>query len=317
MLTALASASPTISPSLDQAYATALETYLTLASDEALADAYELGRRALAEQLSLIELIDIHETAVLRLLSAARPTTDSLPQSMLAARRFLLQSTAPFVALQRNCQENLEALRRLNVILDGEARRIAQSLHDDVFQLFATAYLELAAIRSTASESLQVRIDKVTSQLDLTREQLRQLSHELRAPVLDRYGLVAALKFLVRSFRQRTGLDVTARLPDQHQRFSDCIETATYRIAQEALTNISRHANVDTAELELSITEHSLALVVSDCGAGFDASRLQHAPEEAGLGVAGMRERANLLGGTLILESTPGQGTEIRMTVPL
>lgn len=309
--------SPAETTSVSDAYALALEAYLARESDEALSEAYDLGRRALGEHFSLIDLINLHETVTLRLLAATDAPTESLKRALSASGRFLLQSVSPFAALQLNSQDSIATLRRFNSILDGEARRIAQSLHDDVFQLFAATYLELAEIRTQVPESIQARIDKVALQLDQTREQLRQLSHELRPPALDRFGLTAALTFLVESFRRRAGLEISARLPPPECRFSSRIETAVYRVAQEALTNVSRHAKYKQAELELLATDGRLDLTVKDHGVGFDTSIVRQAPDASGLGIDGMRERAVMLGGTLTLESTPGGGTQVHMSVPL
>jgi signal transduction histidine kinase len=149
---------------------------------------------------------------------------------------------------------------------------------------------------------------------------VRDLSIDLRPPVLDDLGLVTALGWYVDRYTQRTGLnvDVVAELPDPNERFSRELETACFRIAQEALTNVVRHASASKVALQLTRTAKTLTLVVKDNGVGFDLKSLRkRSPRAATLGLVSMQERAHAAGGTLEIESVPSRGTRIGFIVPL
>jgi signal transduction histidine kinase len=143
---------------------------------------------------------------------------------------------------------------------------------------------------------------------------LRRLAHELRPTILDDLGLRPALEFLAEGFASRAGIKVIVRgtcegrLPAQ-------IENAVYRIVQEALTNAARHARATAVTVELEQAAHRLVCSVRDDGVGFDSEALLGRGAR-GLGLLGMRERLTPFGGTLQIHSAPGQGTEVRVTVP-
>jgi signal transduction histidine kinase len=171
---------------------------------------------------------------------------------------------------------------------------------------------------SQASEVCHIKdnIEAVDQALRLVRD----LSVELRPPVLDDFGLVTALHWFVDRYKKRTGLDVDVviDMPDENERFSRDLETACFRIAQEALTNIVRHAQANQALLRLVRDANVLLLSVKDNGAGFDPESLRkRAPRAATLGLIGMQERAHAAGGTIEINSAISQGTEVRLTLPL
>src|SRR5690606_38506679 len=158
------------------------------------------------------------------------------------AGRFLIECLSPFEVLQLGNKEANAALRRLNQILEEEAKRIAHVLHDEAAQMLATVYLELSDLMREAPDTVGEHVKRITSHLDTVREQLRRLSHELRPPILDQLGLLPALQFLGDGYRKRTALDVTVS-GSVSGRFHPEIETAIYRAVQESLNNVVRHAN--------------------------------------------------------------------------
>jgi signal transduction histidine kinase len=146
---------------------------------------------------------------------------------------------------------------------------------------------------------------------------MRNLALELRPIMLDTLGLEAALRWLAEHHQQLTGTPVEvvghltgATLPAE-------VATACFRVAQEALTNVARHANARHVWIELSQSESGLELVVRDDGVGFDAAALGQAVQRGHLGLEGMHERVHILGGTLAIKTQPGRGTTIRATFPL
>jgi len=149
---------------------------------------------------------------------------------------------------------------------------------------------------------------------------VRDLSVDLRPPVLDDFGLATALCWYVDRYTKRTGLrvDVAIELPDPNQRFSCDIETACFRLAQETLTNIVRHAQADHVLLQLVKDGDVLLLSVRDDGVGFDPKSLRkRAPRAATLGLISMQERAHAAGGAIEINSVISEGTEVRFSVDL
>ena len=209
-----------------------------------------------------------------------------------------------------------EALRRLNERLEEEARRIAHALHDEAGQLLASVHLALEEVARELPAPAAERFRAVRPLLDVIEEQLRRLSHELRPTVLDDLGLVPALEFLAGGVSKRAGIAVTVE-GSTGGRLRPGIETALYRIAQEALTNVTKHARATCASIRLGRQGELLRCSVRDDGIGFDLPSLQARRGAQGLGLIGIRERVGALGGSLEISSAPGQGTDLAITIPL
>lgn len=306
-----------IAPSLQDEYREALRDYLGGSGEAALHKAYELGRQALASGIGLLGLVDIHQAATAAVLKArAGP---AMPDLQRSAGRFLMESLSPFEMMQLGNQESNAALRRLNEILEEEARRIAHVLHDEAAQLLASVYLELAEIQREAPPApVRERVERITSHLDLVREQLRRLSHELRPPILDQLGLLPALQFLADGFRKRYALDVTISNKTEHNgRFPKAIETALYRTVQEALNNVIRHAQATCTAVTVWNTKWTVCCSVKDDGRGFNPPPPGTDTAPRGLGLLGIQERVASLHGTLKVDSAPGAGTELLISIPL
>lgn len=211
------------------------------------------------------------------------------------------------------------AVGRLIAGEEEARRRIARELHDDHCQRLAALGFELEAVRRQLAEDDPRRsgLDALGANLAGLGEDLRRLSHELHPAILERRGLSAALRDACGEIERRHGLTVRLSLPQDEGRLPQLphdIALGLYRIAQEALTNIIRHAAAREVHVTLRISSRQARLSVADDGAGF-------APHEAhqsgGLGLASIKERAGLLGGRFRIASAPGAGTEIEVTVPL
>lgn len=296
-------------------YRAALERFMGGAGEAALSNAYEIGRRALAGGLGILDLVSMHEKAVATLLP--RKSADDMAGS------FLLESLSPFEISLRSVDEANAALRRLNELLEGEVGRIAHALHDQAGSILATATLELDMAVRELLPSGHRRLASVRRLLDETGEQLRHLSHELRPTILDDLGLRPALEFLAQGIEQRTGLKikVTGQL---RTRLPVGAEIAVYRIAHEALNNAVRHGG-GSPNVTIAIEQigggpqgaEQVRCVISDDGAGFDVDTVLAPGGKRGLGLLGMRERASAVGGTCQIISAPGQGTRVEVVVPL
>lgn len=298
------------------AYTDALIAYLQKRDELTLHKGYELGRQALGVGMSILDLVGTHHKALASVTPAADET--GIREYFQLGQWFLIECLSSFEMLQTGNRETNAALIRLNEILEAEARRIAHVLHDESAQLLASVYLELAEIlNESPPDAVRIRIDRITSHLDQVREQLRRLSHELRPPILDQLGLLPALEFLADGYRKRAGLDVSVT-GSSNGRVQETIETTLYRAVQEALNNISRHANARHVDIEVWREGGSLHCSVRDDGKGFSLSRDSSGRSaRTGLGLLGIQERLRPLYGSMLMDSVPGKGTLLHIIVPL
>ncbi|MBI3029578.1 MAG: PAS domain S-box protein [Candidatus Rokubacteria bacterium] len=209
-----------------------------------------------------------------------------------------------------------EALRRLNESLEEEARRIAHALHDEAGQLLASVYLALEELAREIPPAAGGRIKEIRKRLHVMEEQLRRLSHELRPTILDDLGLLPALEFLVEGVAKRSALSATVK-GSSGERLPAMIETALYRIVQEALTNVTKHAQATSVTVQVQREERRVRCSVRDDGIGFDVPAASGRRRAGGLGLIGIRERVDAFRGTLQIVSAPGQGTELVVLIPL
>ena len=210
-----------------------------------------------------------------------------------------------------------DALRRINESLEEQARQIAQTLHDEAGQFLTAAHIALAeAMRELPAPSAE-QLQRVREHLDRIEEQLRRLAHELHPRILDDLGLVMALQFLALGFEKRRGIAVIVESALQ-TRLRPAVELVVYRLVQEALSNASRHARARRVEVRLEQSPGVLHCSVADDGIGFDAAALEArlAAGENGMGLSGIRDRIEGLGGTLDIDSVPGRGTRLSIILP-
>jgi signal transduction histidine kinase len=206
-----------------------------------------------------------------------------------------------------------DALQRVVTAQEAERKRLARELHDETGQALTSILLGLRAVEeASGDERRSAAIESLRDLVRATLQDVRQLAVELRPTALDDFGLVPALERLISTFAESTGIhvDLEARLPE---RLPPEIETALYRILQEALTNIVKHARATRASIVITRKQSSVTAVVEDDGIGFEPGS---APAD-GLGLVGMRERVGLLGGRLAIESTPEAGTTLLAEVPV
>ena len=207
-----------------------------------------------------------------------------------------------------------QALHRLNDRLEEVARRIAHALHQEAAQLLVSVHIALDEVARDLPGPEGERLRKVKGLLDEVFQQLRHLSHELRPTILDNLGLQPALLFLAEGVSKRTGLRISVR-GSTEGRLPPLIETALYRTIQEALTNVTTHAQATNVSVELQRDPERLRCSIRDDGIGFSFEAV--ARGERGLGLIEIQERLRALGGTLEIRSAPGRGTELHVTVPL
>jgi PAS domain S-box-containing protein len=196
-----------------------------------------------------------------------------------------------------------------------ERRHLARELHDEVGQALTGLRLLLKPDRELRSSQMNFRTEQARGVVDLLLERIRALSFDLRPAALDELGLLPALLVLFERYTRQTGVHVTFKHDGVDERFEPEVETSAYRIIQEALTNVARHADIGSVTVRVWATAEILSLQVEDRGRGFDSEAALARAASGGL--TGMRERVALLAGQLTIESTPSTGTEITAELPL
>jgi signal transduction histidine kinase len=206
-----------------------------------------------------------------------------------------------------------DALRRVVRGEELERKRLARELHDETGQALTSILLGLKAVEEAkSSDELRVALGELRELVVATLQDVRRLAVELRPKALDDFGLVPALERLVETFHEGTGTKVQLEAHLGRERLPADLETTIYRIVQEALTNITKHAEAQNVSISLVRRRHAVTTVVEDDGKGFDLSAVR----EDSLGVVGIRERVALLGGRVTVESSAA-GTTIAVEVPV
>ena len=224
--------------------------------------------------------------------------------------------TRQYGAALTRSEEALRALTAQIIISqEDERRRIARELHDNLMQKLAIVENELSRLRLGSTESLDQASEELSSiehQVANISDDVRAISHGLHPSILDDLGLEPAIRQLVRDFAERSSQPAQFRGAHVPAAIPPAIALTLYRIAQEALGNIRKHASEASVVLTLNGLPGELRLLVEDNGPGFNLNQIT----EAGLGLRSMQERAHLVGGRLIVTSSPGQGTSIEAIIP-
>lgn len=295
-------------------YRRALADYLSGAGEDALLRAYELGRQAMTHGVGLLEMVSLHHD-MLRQALTRRPPGERLA-ALRSADAFLIEALSPYEMSQQAVGEANSILRRLNQLLEEEARRIAHALHDEAGGILASARIALDLAARDQSAATAGQLSEVRQLLDDTGERLRHLSHELRPTILDDLGLRAALVFLTQGVAQRSGVKATV-VGEMRGRPPPGVELAVYRVTQEALNNAVRHAKGLTAlMIHLGRQRGELKCTIQNDGAGFDVEAVMNDRQRTGLGLLGMRERIHSIGGSVQIRSTPEDGTAVEIRIP-
>jgi signal transduction histidine kinase len=240
---------------------------------------------------------------------------DALPESVLASTFAILALALSAATADRRRSAQAELSQRLLAAREDERRRISRRLHDDVGQLLTALRLNLQRI--TPREGDVPIVADSFALVDDSLARVRALSVDLRPPVLDDLGLDAAVHWFAKRAGERAGFDVTVESSLGAARLPDAVETAAFRIVQQALTNIARHADATRVRVELARGPRDVVLTVADDGTGFDvAAAIANAESGESLGLLDMREMAALAGGALAFSSVPGGGCTVRARFP-
>jgi PAS domain S-box-containing protein len=221
-------------------------------------------------------------------------------------------------ALARSREELRELATAASSAREQEQARIARELHDELAQSLSTLKMDIALIRGArpAAEDgvLGKRLDRMEKQIDGTIAAMRRIAADLRPLALDDLGLLPAIEALVQDFERRTGIRCELAIGDEHLALPDAHATAVFRIVQESLTNVVKHARAKRVEIVVDADDEAVTVSVRDDGTGFAADGPRK-PQSYGL--LGIRERAYLLGGDMRVTTAPGEGTEIEVRLPV
>jgi PAS domain S-box-containing protein len=285
--------------------------------DESLNLAREVGRgliqRRLVETPYELRLIRKNGSEAICMVSTNLITSDGEPKGF--------QNIARDVTQEKRMQENLRYyLQEITRAQEEERKRIARELHDDTAQLLGSLSRQLDNFvrkKHGLAPNEVLFLKDLQAQLNRGVQSVHRFVQDLRPSLLDDLGLIPALRSLMKDLQEYEGIGTKLKVVGGERRFSPEFESLLFRIVQEALSNIRRHAQASEAQVVMEFAKDKVKVTISDNGQGFELSgRVDDLPRSGKLGLAGMQERARLLGGTFEVKSTPGKGTTLIVEVP-
>jgi len=213
--------------------------------------------------------------------------------------------------LDRLESERRDSARRALLVQEGERRRVARELHDEVGQTLTGVMLQVEGLAGTIPDEFREQLDELRETARQGTEEVRRIARQLRPEALEDLGLQSALAALATAFGEQAKVPIERKL-DHGPPLSEEQELVVYRVAQEALTNVARHAGASKVELRLRRTDEQVVLAVRDDGRGLPSAALPSSH-----GIRGMRERAMLIGAQLTIIGPPDGGTEVKLAIPL
>jgi len=298
-----------------------------------------LGRAAAFFAEALVPIEKTHRGAseanihLNQIIKALGQRTLELAESVKELKLEILQRTAAEDALKTseltnsnllaNSLEMQEELRHLSRQLlsahEEERRKISRELHDVIAQTLSSINVRLSDLKAEPETSREMLFQKIESTQILVEnsvEIVHRFARELRPSVLDDLGLIPALETYMQSFMQETGVRVRLMAFGGIENSDSATLTILYRIAQEALTNIARHAHASSAEVSIVDRDGAIRMEIKDDGIGFEVDGKSCAKKTIRLGLLGMKERIEMIGGSFCIESAPGKSTTIRVEIP-
>jgi signal transduction histidine kinase len=246
-----------------------------------------------------------------------------IAQRRLAEKSFLESEKHYALLLEqsRQMQDQLRLLsRQLLSAQEEERKKISRELHDVIAQTLASINVQLSALKKEAAlnaRGLEGSISRTQELVEQSVDIVHRFARELRPTVLDDVGLIPALHTFMKTFREQTGIRVSLTAAAAVEHMDAGGRTALYRVAQEALANVARHAQASEAEVVIQKLNGCISMKIKDNGKGFQEGRVLHAKKRKRLGLLGMRERLEMVGGNFAFTSAPDKGTTILAQIPL
>lgn len=230
------------------------------------------------------------------------------------------RNTSRLLEQSRRLQEQLRLLsRRVLSAQEEERKRISRELHDVIAQTLTGINVRLATLKMEATintKGLSEKISRTQLLVEKSVDIVHQFARELRPAVLDDLGLISALRSFMKSFMKETGIRVSLTVFAGVDKLDSARRTVLYRVAQEALTNVARHAQASRVKASIQRLPKAVCMQIKDNGKSFDVERMWHTRKNQHLGLLGMMERVEMFGGKFTVESAPGQGTTIHAQIP-
>jgi signal transduction histidine kinase len=299
----------------EKKYRSALRAYAAHASEAGLIQAYELGREAMENGKSLLEIASIHHETQLACFKEA-DGAERRVAFLRASADFFRESLSPYEMANRGFQDAVKALRQLNEMLEEKIKRVAHAVHDEAGQLLVAVHLALADLSRGLANPQQEQLQAVEGLLQEVEQQLRSYSHELRPTILDDLGWIPAVRFLAERVTRRANLPIEIK-GTLKERLPGDVEITLYRVVQEALNNATKHAKASRVVIRVRRSSRTLSCLIQDDGTGFELRAVQSDTKRSGLGLVSMKERLSAIGGTLTIDSAPGRGTRLLIRVPV
>ena len=258
-------------------------------------------------------------------------------RDLLASNRKLTQEIARRKAAEQSLRQNrkdanelLSAARRTHKQLqllsrrilssqEEERKRISRDLHDVVAQMLNGINLRLAELRketATSSAGLDRKISRTQRLVEESVDNVHRFARQLRPAMLDDLGLIPAMEAFAKSFARDTGIRVTLDTTTKLEELNGAKRTALFRVVQEALTNVVRHARAKRVDISLQLRGETVHMRIKDNGKSFDVHKVMHSGKVRHVGLLGMKERVDMIGGAFEIESSPGKGTTIHVAIP-
>ncbi len=228
--------------------------------------------------------------------------------------------TGRLLEQSRRLQEQLRFLsRRVLAVQEEERKRISRELHDVIAQVLTSINVRLAVLKTDANvntKDLAKTIARTQRLVEKSVDIVHRFAYNLRPAVLDYLGLIPALHSFMKNFTKETGIRVSLTAFAGAERLDSARRTVLYRVAQEALTNVARHAQASRVEASIQRLSNSVRMQIKDNGKSFDVERTLHTGKSRRMGLLGMRERVEMVGGKFTVESAPGHGTTVQAQIP-
>jgi signal transduction histidine kinase len=276
----------------------------------------------MAEYTAVLPIIQHDEArAALIIVGGARDPFTALDQGFLVALGQQVGAALENADLYQRLTSRAQELERLSASMarqnEEQRRRLSLELHDETAQVFAAVKLQLGLIREQATPGLASQLERALDLMDTGIKSIRNITNDLRPPLLDDLGWLPAIRALSAEFAERTGLTVHCEAGADLPAISKDAELALFRAVQEALANVIRHAAADSLVILVTRVSSGLQLRLRDDGRGFPAGFDLDLVEQSGhLGLAGMRERIGAVGGSVEVAGEPGAGVRISIVIP-
>ncbi|MCX7911509.1 MAG: PAS domain S-box protein [Dehalococcoidales bacterium] len=289
----------------------------SLLSESSLATLEEVGRKLLQSQRVAmpyeISVIRHNGTQAICMVATNLVIKNDKPSGF--------QNIARDVTQERRLQAELRYyLKEITRAQEEERKRIARELHDDTAQLLGSLARQLDNFirhqRGLSPEDISF-LQNLREQINRGVQDVHRFIQDLLPPILDVLGLVPAIRALINDLHRSEGLNTELKVLGEERRLSSEVELLLYRIIQEGLNNIIKHARTLQAQVTVEFSPERVRAIIADSGCGFELARLHEAPRSGRLGLTGMQERTQLLGGTLEIKSAPGRGTTLTVEVPV